>query len=99
MKDENRRNGLIFSNNLIISKKIRFWKMANPRNFRNLFVKLAHIAVFITPKREKQSPYSNLLEIFHCQPDSFLCDVERFDLYTHLIADGKHFRGVLDEFF
>ena len=73
--------------------------MANPRNFRNLFVKLAQKAIFFTSEREKQWLFSNLLEIFHRKPDSFFRDVERFDLHAHAVTDGKHFRGVLDEFF
>ena len=71
--------------------------MANPRNFRNLFVKIAHKVDFFVLKRQKQLQFSNLLEIFHREPDSLFCNVQRFDLDADVIADGKHFRGVLDE--
>ena len=73
--------------------------MANDRNFRNLFVRVAQTVIFFMHEREKCRWFSNLLEIFHRKPDSFLSNVERFDLYAYLITDGKHFRGVLDEFF
>ena len=72
--------------------------MENPRNFRNLFVKDAQKPVFIAPKREKEPQISNLLEIFHRKSDSFFCNVQRFDLDAHGVADGEHFGRMLDEF-
>ena len=40
-----------------------------------------------------------LSNVFHGQSDAFSGNVKRFDLYLDAIAYGKHFGGVLDEFF
>ena len=40
-----------------------------------------------------------LSNVLHGQSDAFSGNVKRFDLYLDAIAYGKHFGGVLDEFF
>ena len=88
-----------FSNNLIITKIVEFWKMLILQNFKKIFVTFAQKRLFLLEWCKKRNFVANLLEILHRESNAFFGNVQRLDLHFYVVADGEHFAWMLDEFF